>query len=105
MGIKRGIQALKYKKRIDKVRPKQGWLGWLVATDSTAVGNAAAYEIKNFMFNRSDETNAPVFVETTVPRVRLLYLRAGYTQYASIKHPYHNLDIWFLKREPNSTIN
>lgn len=101
MGLTRGLQAIKYKKMIDEIRPKQGWFGWLVATDSSVVGNAAAYEIKNFMFQSSDDSQEPVFVETTVPRVRTLYQIAGYIEYASMKHPWQNLDIWFFKREPN----
>lgn len=100
MGVKRGFHALKYKKTINSIRPKTGWLGWLVATDNEAESKSAAYEIKQWMFNKGDETNETVFVETTVPRVRILYLKAGYKEYAKIKHPYQNLEIWFLKREP-----
>lgn len=103
MGLRRGIQAIKYKKSIDAIRPKKGWLGWLVATDSDACGKAAAYEIKNWMFQRSDETKEPIFVETTVPRVMILYKAAGYKEYAKIKHPYQNIDIWFMKRDPQLT--
>ena len=90
----------KYKKIVSEIRPKNGWLGWLVATDNSVKGNAAAYEIKNFMFQQSDSSQEAIYVETTVPRVRLLYRAAGYTEYAHIKHPYQQIDVWFMKRYP-----
>lgn len=101
-GLYRGIKALKYKKIVSEIRPKNGWLGWLVATDNSVKGNAAAYEIKNFMFEKSDDSEETIFVETTVPRVRVLYKVAGYTEYAHLKHPYNNTDVWFMKREPKT---
>jgi hypothetical protein len=99
-GIKNGFNALKYRRAVDNIRPKEGWLGWLVASDQSVIGNAAAYEIKQFMFNTADESKQSVYVETTIPRVRLLYQRAGYVEYAEIEHPYNNLKVWFFKREP-----
>lgn len=101
-GFNRGLKALKYKKAVSEIRPKTGWLGWLVATDNSVAGNAAAYEIKNFMFGKSDESNETIFVETTVPRVRILYKMAGYSEYAHLKHPYNNTDVWFMKRDPKT---
>jgi hypothetical protein len=100
IGVNRGIKAMRYKKIVDDIRPKTGWMGWLVATDNSVVGNVAAYEIKNFMFNQSNHSQETIYVETTVPRVRLLYRAAGYEQYAHIKHPYQDIDVWFMKRDP-----
>lgn len=100
LGIKRGLKAIKYKKKVDNIRPQKGWMGWLVATDNSVVGNAAAYEIKNFMFKQSDQSQEAIYVETTVPRVRLLYRAAGYTEYAHIQHPYEKIDVWFMRRDP-----
>ena len=100
MGLKKGILAAKYKRLIDETRPKTGWFGWLVATDNKVSGNSAAYEIKQEMFRMADETNEPIYVETTVPRVMLLYKTSGYYEYSKIKHPYEDLTIWFMKRDP-----
>ena len=102
MGLKKGILAARYKKLMDKNRPKTGWFGWLVATDRTVTGNSAAYEIKQEMFRMADETNEPIYVETTVPRVMALYKVSGYYEYKKIKHPYDDLTIWFMKRDPGS---
>ena len=101
IGINRGIKAIKYKKKIDNIRPKSGWLGMLVATDQKSKGNVAAYEINREMLRIANETNENIYVETTVPRVRILYKRAGYNEYASIKHPYVDLTVWFMEKSNN----
>lgn len=102
MGMKNGWKAMRYQRLINKVRPDRGWLGMLVATDTTVKGNAAAYEIKQEMFRIADEQNENIYVETTIPRVRLLYKAAGYIEYDQLKHPYEDLTIWFLKRTPHT---
>ncbi|MFT5779831.1 MAG: hypothetical protein ACI837_002790 [Crocinitomicaceae bacterium] len=99
-GIKNGIRALRYKKMVATIRPKTGWLGLLVATDRTAEGSGAAFEIKREMFRLADESNECIYVETTVPRVRTLYKAAGYIEYAEMQHPYADLKIWFFRRDP-----
>lgn len=100
LGINNGIKLLRYKKLIDSTRPDRGWLGWFVATDEHAEGTAAAFEIRREMFRIADEVGEPVFVETTIPRVRLLYRAAGYHQYAEVQHPFLDLTIWFMRRDP-----
>ena len=101
MGFKRAIRAVKYKKMVSEIRPAKGWLGWFVATDSHADSKRAGYEIRKYMFDTGDKFQEPVFVETTRRRIRILYQRIGFEEYASVKHPYNDLDIWFLKREPS----
>jgi len=102
MGIRNGLKAAKYKSMVDKIRPSAGWLGWLVATDQDVVGNAAAYEIKQEMFRLADETNEPIFVETTVFRVKQLNERSGYYVYNTMAHPYEDLTVWFMRRDPHT---
>ena len=99
-GIKNGLRSFKYQKKIAVIRPKSGWLGMISATDATATGTKAAFEIKNNMFQLADDTNEPIYVETTVPRVKTLYQAAGYELYSTMKHPYDDLTIWFFRRSP-----
>ena len=99
-GVKNGFRALRYQKMVAAIRPKTGWLGLLVATDQTVPGNVAAFEIKQEMFRIADDHNECIYIETTVPRVRLLYKAAGYIEYAELKHPYTDLTIWFFRRDP-----
>lgn len=102
MGPIKGWRAIKYKKMIDDIRPKSGWFGWLVATDLDAADTKAAYEIKQDMFKLADQTNEPIFLETTQPRVMVLYKAAGYYEYAKIKHPYEDIYVWFMRRDPHT---
>jgi hypothetical protein len=99
-GVNNGLKAIKYKKLIASIRPKSGWLGLLVATDQNSKDRVAAYEIKQEMFRIADEHNECIYLETTVPRVRVLYRAAGYIEYSEIKHPYADLTIWFFRRDP-----
>jgi hypothetical protein len=101
-GIRKGIKAIQYQKRVAAVRTENGWLGLLVATDKHQRTAKTAFEIKHKMFETSDQSNLCIFIETTVPRVRKLYQSSGYVEYAEMKHPYTDLTVWFFKREPNS---
>ena len=87
---------------LDRKRPKEGWLGHLIATDTSTLNKTAAYEIKNEMFRLADETNEPIFVETTQRRIMLLYKVTGYYEYDAIPHPYEGLTIWFMRRDPGT---
>lgn len=102
-GLKKGIQAIRYQKFVAKVRPKNGLLGLLIATDQNARDCSAAFEIKQEMFRLADELNEKIYAETTIPRVRILYKLAGFEEYAEIQHPYAQLKIWFFKRIPQNT--
>lgn len=101
-GLKNGLLVIRYRKKVASIRPKKGYVGFLVATDNSVVGNNAAYEIKNEMFRIADENNESIYLETTSPRVRLLYKKAGYIEYHEMKHPYAPLTIWFFRRDPRS---
>jgi hypothetical protein len=105
MGIKNGVRAIRYKRLIDSIRPKTGWFGWLVATDKNTIGKSAGYEMKNEMFRMADLSNEPIYIETTILRVMILYRSLGYDVYHVMQHPYEDLTIWFLKRDPNPLIN
>jgi hypothetical protein len=100
MGYRNGWKAYKYKNIIDATRPQTGWFGWLFATDNTNSGVRAAYEIKEEIFKMADGTKEPIYVETTAKRAMTLYKASGYYEYAKMKHPYENLTIWFMKRDP-----
>ncbi len=100
MGVKNGLKIYRYKKLIDNIRPKTGWFAWLFATENKCV--KPAYEIRQELFKISDETNEPIYLETTVPRAMILYKASGYYEYAKITHPYEDLTIYFMKRDPHS---
>src|SRR5687767_4435236 len=101
IGIRQSFRALKTRRLMDKVRPKKGWYGWFLATEKGVSGNRAGYEIKRDMFRIADAQHETIYVETTDNRTMLLYRRIGFSVYAVRQHPYQDLNIWFMKREPN----
>ena len=102
IGIRRGIRALKTRKLMDTVRPAKGWYGWFLAIEKGVNGNLAGYEIKRDMFRMADDRNETIYVETTDERTMQLYKKIGFLEYEVQKHPYEDLNIWFMKREPNT---
>lgn len=100
-GIRIGIKVINCKKIINKIRPKEGWVGILIATDMDAFGKAAVLEIKKETYRLADEKNEPIYLETTSPKAMRLYKSAGFIEYNQMKHPYEDLTVWFLVREPS----
>lgn len=103
LGTRKSIEVMKTRMLIERHRPVHGWYGWFVGTVKDKRGVRAAYEIRRDMFRISDETRQPIYVETTVQRIRTLYERTGFHEYAKIKHPYTNADIWLMKRDPRNS--
>ena len=85
---------------MDEVRPKKGWYGWFLATKKGVIGTRAGYEIKRDMFRMADAQHETIYVETTDKRTLLLYKKIGFSEYAVRNHPFEDLQIWFMKREP-----
>lgn len=103
MGFRNGLKAYRYHKIINNIRPKTGWFGWLIATDNEeTTGIKAGYEMKKELFAMADKTNEPIYAETTKARAMILYKASGYYEYAKINHPYEDLTIWFMKRDPHT---
>ena len=97
-GFVNAYRLIKYRELISATRPKGALVGFLVATDQKVIGNGAAFEIKNQMFEIAKNLKKTICLETSIPRVRRLYKFSGYTEYAEINHPYEDLTIWFFKR-------
>jgi hypothetical protein len=103
IGIRRSMEIIRTRKLIDSLRPSKGWYGWFLATAKDKIGMRAGYEIKQEMFRIADEANEPIYVETTVPRVALLYKKIGFYEYARVRHPFkESLQIWLMRRDPAS---
>ena len=98
-GIKNGMRLIKYRKIISEIRPKNALVGFLVATDRKVIGSRAAYEINREMTKMGELEKRPICLETSIPRAKKLYVLAGYKVYHTIKHPYEESTIWFLKKE------
>lgn len=100
MGFLGFFKYLKYSRMISSVRPKQAMIGFLVGTDRTVKGTNAIFDIHQGMQEIASQLNLPICLETSWPRVRRLYHFGGYTEYATKKHPYADLEIYFFIKHP-----
>lgn len=97
-GITKGLQALKFQKLVANIRPKEGLLGMALAMEGKNMTIATIFELKKAVFELSKTQKLPIYAETTVPRLLKLYQTLGFEIYHEMKHPYAELDVWFLKR-------
>lgn len=104
-GISNGIKALKFQKLVATIRPKEGLLGMALGVEENQITTATIYEIKRTVFELSKAKNLPIYAETTVPRLLKLYKIVGFELYHEMKHPYADLEVWFLKREVTNSID
>ncbi|MBL7816579.1 MAG: hypothetical protein JNL70_16280 [Saprospiraceae bacterium] len=64
--------------------------------------NATIVDLKNSIFKKSVEENLPIYIETTVPKARLAYVRYGFKVFHEWNNLSNHLTTWFLKREPST---
>ena len=98
-GIQNASKSLKIQKKVRELRPKDGLLVWILASDPDEHGHSSGYEIKKFMQDRSAESGLPVYAETTEARNKKLYIYLGFSEYATMENPYAGVTIYFMKRE------
>lgn len=96
-GLVNGFKIIKHNRNMSRFRPKTGWLGMLMATENNNF--SAAFEIYSFINNVYRKSKLPVYAETTSSRVCALYKAAGFSEYFKLKHPFANLEVWFLRKE------
>lgn len=102
-GIKNAIRAAKLKKMTEEIRPREGYVAWLLASDPEVKNTEGPWDIKNSVHNMSVESGLPIFAETTNPRVRLLYRSIGFREYHSMDHPFiEGGKVYFVRRDPGS---
>ncbi len=98
-GISNGLKALKFQKQVATIRPKEGLLGMALGVIENKMTTATIFEMKRTVFEVSKAKNLPIYAETTVPRLLKLYKALGFEIYRDMKHPYCDLNVWFLKKE------
>lgn len=95
--IKKIIQTLKREKYINHYRISDPHLYfWFLGVEKG--GGTAVFELKEALFQRADELQLPIALETSVPRNKQAYERYGFEVYHEWKTAAHTL--WFMKREP-----
>ena len=97
MGIQKSIQVFKLNKLKRKYRPKTGFYGMALAVKNDKHKWDTRLELKREFALKIKEINLPVYAETTNKRIYLLYEKLGFSVYDQMKHPYADLNIYFMK--------
>lgn len=98
-GVAKGIKVLKWQKKVKSIRPKEGWIGVALAIQNDENKMKTAFEFKNALHTLTKNSKLPVYVETTVPRIKDLYESIGFEIYHKRPHDYANRTVWFLKMQ------
>jgi len=102
VGLSRVIEVSRRESYIKKMRPNSGkyLYFWFLGVNNKGVGKGAAYEIKNFIFNKSKDEKLAIYLETSVEKNKLIYERFGFKTYHTWEDKSKNFELWFMKREP-----
>jgi len=103
VGIKNSFRLIRQQKWQSQFRPKDGLYGMALAISNDEQRWQTAMEMKQGFSELSKKYELPVFVETTHPRIAKLYETIGFSTYHKAKHPYAELEVWFMKMEPYSS--
>lgn len=74
---------------------------WCLALSGQVRGNAAADEIKNFIFEKATKAQLPIYVETALWKNKIAYERFGFETYHYWESASFRLKTWFLKKKVN----
>ena len=74
---------------------------WCLALSGKVHGNAAANEIKNFVFEKATQAQLPIYVETSLWKNKIAYERFGFETYHYWESASFRLKTWFLKKKVN----
>lgn len=99
MGIRKSLQVMRLNQLKRQRRPETGYYGSVLAIKDNESRWRTVLELKREFSILSEKLNQPIYLETTNPRIFSLYEKLGFTQYHKMKHPYTNLDIYFMKMD------
>lgn len=74
---------------------------WCLALSGKVKGNAAAEEIKNFVFEKATQAQLPIYVETALWKNKIAFERYGFETYHYWESASFRLKTWFLKKKVN----
>ncbi|WP_417609510.1 hypothetical protein [Owenweeksia hongkongensis] len=99
IGIKKSMQLMKLEKLKKRLRPKSGLYGMALAILDDEHRWQTALEVKQGFLEISKKKQLPIYVETTNERIVKLYEIIGFDTYHKMRHPYTELNVWFMKME------
>ncbi|TRX70482.1 hypothetical protein [Carboxylicivirga sp. M1479] len=97
IGLKKSVQLIKLNKIKRQHRPQTGLYGAVLGLKKGQYTWQTRHELKSDFLKLVERANMPVYIETTNPRIYLLYKSLSFTEYHQMKHPYADLSIYFMK--------
>lgn len=97
LGVKNSIKLIRQQNWQSQFRPNNGLYGMALAIINDEHRWQTALEIKQGFLSISKQFNLPIYVETTNERIAKLYETIGFSIYHKAKHPYAELEVWFMK--------
>lgn len=97
LGIKNSIKLIRQQNWQSQFRPNNGLYGMALAIINDEHRWQTALEIKQGFLSVSKRFKLPVYVETTNERIAKLYETIGFKTYHKARHPYTELEVWFMK--------
>jgi len=82
--------------------PQKALYAWIFAVDPDSRTGKEAREIRDFIFEKSDQENLPVLAETSMPQNKRVYERFGFVEYHQWEDPKTGMITWFLRRDPST---
>ena len=106
IGISRVPQVLKREAYLKRQRPLSGeyLYFWFYGVTNEGIGKGAAKELKDNIFNLSEQTELPIYLETSVLKNKNVYIRYGFEVYHSWVSKDKGVTIWFMRRFPKKNI-
>lgn len=101
ISIPRTIEILKRESYIKKQRPQSGnyLYFWFFGVLTDARGKGAAKELKDVLFQESENKQLPIYLETSVLKNKKVYERFGFEAYHSWQMNGEGPVIWFMRRD------
>ena len=102
IGFQKILPVLKRQKYFSQQRPKgKDYLYfWFFGSTNDARGNGSANELQREIFEMSNNEQLPIYIETSIRKNRIVYERFGFEVYHTWHVEKENIDMWFMKREP-----
>lgn len=102
IGFQKMIPVLKRQQYFSQQRPKDRdyFYFWFFGSTNDARGSGSANELQREIFEMANNEQLPIFIETSIRKNRIVYERFGFITYHTWHVEKENIDMWFMKREP-----
>jgi hypothetical protein len=95
--------TLKREKYIKSLRPDYDdyIYVWILASDQSKTSIRGLADVRDYLFNMSENTQLPILIETTIEKILKLYKYIGFEIYHKWHDEEADISVWFLQRELN----